>query len=317
MQLRFEDVYSVFQVDSLVSHLVQRESGPGHPTIDISGPKCLELYQRLCPDGSWARTFAVSLVGAMGLRGQKGWYSTKLSLTWKVSVTKSSQPYFLLAASKPRTDGTDFTLLLTPTTKENPVDLEVFQKRMEKYPNGTLIPNLATQVQQMLPTPTRFDYNSARTPEKWEEDKAKYAAKGINLQNPLKQHARLGMLPTPTTKNVSGGAVQVNANGKRQNKGGTEFSAQLHDLAKSQMLPTPTATDFKGAYPPTSIDNNPARKSLLRNVYHMDQTQGYDSKDSQLSPRFVAEMMGFPPNWTELPFQNGEGKASSVTGTQS
>lgn len=23
-------------------------------------------------------------------------------------------------------------------------------------------------------------------------------------------------------------------------------------------------------------------------------------------PRFVAEMMGFPPNWTELPFQNGE-----------
>jgi DNA (cytosine-5)-methyltransferase 1 len=27
---------------------------------------------------------------------------------------------------------------------------------------------------------------------------------------------------------------------------------------------------------------------------------------SQLNPRFVAEMMGFPPNWTELPFLNGE-----------
>jgi DNA-cytosine methyltransferase len=26
---------------------------------------------------------------------------------------------------------------------------------------------------------------------------------------------------------------------------------------------------------------------------------------SQLNPRFVAEMMGFPPNWTELPFLNG------------
>jgi len=26
---------------------------------------------------------------------------------------------------------------------------------------------------------------------------------------------------------------------------------------------------------------------------------------SQLNPRFVAEMMGFPPNWTEFPFLNG------------
>jgi len=30
------------------------------------------------------------------------------------------------------------------------------------------------------------------------------------------------------------------------------------------------------------------------------------SKTSQLNPRFVAEMMRFPTNWTELPFQNGE-----------
>jgi hypothetical protein len=32
-------------------------------------------------------------------------------------------------------------------------------------------------------------------------------------------------------------------------------------------------------------------------------------KSSQLNPRFVAEMMGFPPDWTELPFTNGEMKA--------
>jgi hypothetical protein len=33
------------------------------------------------------------------------------------------------------------------------------------------------------------------------------------------------------------------------------------------------------------------------------QTNG---KTSQLNPLFVLEMMGFPPNWTELPFLNGE-----------
>jgi hypothetical protein len=72
------------------------------------------------------------------------------------------------------------------------------------------------------------------------------------------------------------------------------------------MLPTPTATDYKGAYPPTSIDKNPARKNLLRNIYHLEQDHTYDGQTSQLNPRFVAEMMGFPPNWTELPFQSGE-----------
>jgi len=45
-------------------------------------------------------------------------------------------------------------LLLTPTTKEDPVNLEKFKKRMEKYPNGTTMPNLATQIFQMLPTPS-------------------------------------------------------------------------------------------------------------------------------------------------------------------
>lgn len=31
---------------------------------------------------------------------------------------------------------------------------------------------------------------------------------------------------------------------------------------------------------------------------------------SQLNPRFVMEMMGFPPGWTELPFLNGEANPS-------
>jgi len=36
---------------------------------------------------------------------------------------------------------------------------------------------------------------------------------------------------------------------------------------------------------------------------------------SPLNPRFVAEMMGFPPNWTELPFQSGEQNQSKPTAT--
>jgi len=114
-----------------------------------------------------------------------------------------------------------------------------------------------------------------------------------------------GLLPTPTLKNVTGGAVQVNKNGKRQNKGGTEFSAQLHDLAKSGMLPTPTAQEFRDSQlTPAQAKKLDKGGRVLRRLGTLGALE--DGKSSQLNPRFVAEMMGFPPNWTELPFQNGE-----------
>jgi len=132
---------------------------------------------------SWRRTFAASLVG------MKGWFSTRCALTWKVKATKSFRSYFLLQASTRRTAETASGLLLTPTTREEAVDLDKFKARMEKYPNGTTMPNLATQVQQMLPTPNASDYKGGGTggtayAKKHSTDKLKYAA-------------TTGMLPTP------------------------------------------------------------------------------------------------------------------------
>jgi hypothetical protein len=69
----------------------------------------------------------------------------------------------------PHTKEIESGLLLTPTTKENVVNLNTFQKRMEKYPNGTTMPNLATQIHSMLPTPTMRDYKGARTTEALEK----------------------------------------------------------------------------------------------------------------------------------------------------
>jgi hypothetical protein len=99
-QLRFEDEYKSFQVASPANLLVQQESGEGHPTIDISGRKCLGWFEKFAPPGSWQRTFAVSLVG------MTGWFSTRCALTWKVKATKSSRPFFQLQASTRRTAGT-------------------------------------------------------------------------------------------------------------------------------------------------------------------------------------------------------------------
>jgi hypothetical protein len=299
--------------DSLANPTQAQESEREKKTNAIYGQKCLEQFEKLNPNGLWAKTFAALLIG------MEGWYSTRCNLSWKLKGTKSNRFYFQLQASTRRTEEIESGLLLTPTAVMTDESPEKMRARAEKngYKNGTKYGSLLSQVkygmlptpqaidgngkgrplrpkpgrkdyekmgnwrgdlkdfatQGMLPTPTAFDYNSARTPQKWEEDKAKYKEKGINLQMPLKQMARL------------------------------------------QMLPTPTATDCKGAYPPTSINNNEARKHMLRNVYQHIETP-YHSKNSQLNPLFVEEMMGFPENWTALPFLSGETNPSRPTETQ-
>jgi site-specific DNA-cytosine methylase len=80
------------------------------------------------------------------------------------------------------------------------------------------------------------------------------------------------------------------ARAKEKAINGNGFGQTLGELANRQLLPTPQAADgFKGT------------KGSAQNSLHREFQTG---RSSQLNPRFVAEMMGFPPNWTELPFQN-------------
>ena len=80
-------------------------------------------------------------------------------MIWKGKAMQYNRFLFLLQVSAHRTKDKGYGLLLTPTTKEDPVNIEKFKKRMEKYPNGTTMPNQATQIFQMLPTPTTRDAN--------------------------------------------------------------------------------------------------------------------------------------------------------------
>jgi hypothetical protein len=79
------------------------------------------------------------------------------------------------------------------------------------------------------------------------------------------------------------------------------------------MLPTPTTAltkhSDKEAYWKNRKDKG--RQEDLAMVIHNQ--VGYNS---QLNPRFVLEMMGFPPHWTELPFLNGETNQSKQPETQ-
>lgn len=68
------------------------------------------------------------------------------------------------------------------------------------------------------------------------------------------------------------------------------------------LLPTPTARDWKGA----STLENLQKKGKKPHQGSLPDFFALTGKSFQLNPLFVAEMMGFPPDWTVLPFLPGD-----------
>tara|TARA_B100000678_G_C18105501_1_gene460615 strand:+ start:50 stop:814 length:765 start_codon:yes stop_codon:yes gene_type:complete len=115
------------------------------------------------------------------------------------------------------------------------------------------------------------------------------------------------LLPTPTEDSK-------NNRTKKYNQGGTPLTAIFLPTPREaaargncmknrgkgnledeipKMLPTPNAMEGK------KITGKENQDSLTKRA------RSLTGKTSQLNPQFVAEMMGFPTGWTELPFQNG------------
>lgn len=100
----------------------------------------------------------------------------------------------------------------------------------------------------------------------------------------LNELAKKGLLPTPTTS--LGGANHKSGCVRR------EHGVNLIGTIKS-LMPTPIVSDWKGS------------KIKRKGKSQLSETIG---ASSQLNPLFVMDMMGFPTDWTVLPFLNGEGK---------
>ena len=195
-------------------------------------------------------------------------------------------------------------------------DKDKFKERMEKYDNGTTVPNLATQVVDMLPTPTKFDYNTPRSQEAWDNAKEKH---GDALQNPLKQMAAFGMLPTPVATDVEGGAVSNVQNDGRmstEERQGREVGSEA-TRRRGVGFATDTYNGRKGHQVRTGRDqfesSDANATDAMRSRTRQDNRQGeprQPQKDAvcklgrlpNLSPLFVEEMMGFPRNWTASTF---------------
>lgn len=155
-----------------------------------------------------------------------------------------------------------------------------------------------------------------------------------------------GLLPTPTVSDTEGGETNTVALKKgrfvRTSKTtGTEFGAKIQHVAK--LLPTPTAMDTGETTDLKKLDlrrekakatgkngngfgqtiGELAQRGLLPTPIAQDVKGGKKLRpgktqlteaigaSSQLNPRFVLEMMGFPTDWTEAPFLKQQGPAAT------
>ena len=214
---------------------------------------------------------------AASLIGMEGWYSTRCRLIWKLKATKCSRFYFQLVPSTHHTDETEFGLLLKTPTK---MDGEVSSGKKNPVSG-----NSGTLAQEIM-----SGYKPTMT--------------------------KLGMLPTPQAMDMmQNPRREITKSGRIVSNQGHNGSAPLKDLAMNGMLPTPTTRDWKG------IQANEYKEMRGEETqFKMESLAGYANKvtgtTSQLSPQFVLEMMGFPTDWTLLPFLSGEMNPSKQEGTQ-
>ncbi len=290
-----EEQLTSLPVDSHANPIQWQEKEKAKRMNAIYGPKCLEQYEKFNRHGSWAKMFSDLLIG------MEGWYSTRCKLTWKLKGTKYNRMYFQLQASTLHTEGTGFGLLLTPNLvqiAESPENYQTRQKkRTEDGLNQAPHPNnkyncLLSQVlySGLLKTPTKMDGEVSSGKKNPISGNSGTLAQEIMSGYPPTMK-KLGMIPTPQARDWKGAQ-------------GRAYKGQAQDLPSTvamNMLPTPTARCWNTGTEKERPLDEPSRRSELNHL--MAQENG---KPSQLSPQFVMEMMGFPTDWTLLPFLNGE-----------
>nr|DAZ47103.1 MAG TPA: hypothetical protein [Caudoviricetes sp.] len=261
-----------------------------------SGLKCYGLYGRYSPLGSLARTLLAS----------SRWYSPARRLKWEAkplfSERLTEKEYCCVKSTSSRPSAE------TLEVKDIPSNRFLFRLVPSEHRTGGTGSGLW---QDLLPTPRAVEIV---------EHPMKQAARlkdrtGMKLNN-LSSGAAFGLLPTPMAtevrhekrvmelKHAGGNTFHSRKNGETRPNGLTDCM-DFHGL-----LPTPTASDKEMGTAKDRKDGKSRMGELKHFVAHQR------GQTSQLNPLFVAEMMGFPVDWTVSPFQSGGRNPSKPTETR-
>ena len=241
-------------------------------TAVTSGLTCSVPFTRSGPVGLLVRTLVAS----------SRWYSPARRLTWDVSPLYSER-ISLYTASGRNTSSRPSAVILSVK------DISSSRCLFRLVPS---VPRTEGTAYGLLPTPMARDYSP----------------RGPNcLQKGLPEIIREMLLPTPTATEIhhrqrverwkrQGRVSMHETEDREKNPNGLTDFLDFHGL-----LPTPTARDWKGA--PTL--ENFKRKGKNPHQGSLPDFFARTGRSFQLNPLFVAEMMGFPVNWTVLPFLPG------------
>jgi len=123
---------------------------------------------------------------------------------------------------------------------------------------------------------------------------------GMRFGASLNDIAAAKLLPTPTTQEIVHKDAEITPNGRRKSKSGDSHSINIANLAHRGLLCTPTAQASRG-----NTSDARGKGNLTDQIAEMKIS---DKEVTSLSPKFVAEMMGYPSNYTELPFMTKSDK---------
>lgn len=246
-----------------------------------SGRKCCELLKSCGPVGSLVKMLLESSI----------WRSTRCYLTWKAAVTPARRLYFRLVPRTPRTDGTEFALLGTPTAQSkvrskafregrtpNPAEFAMMRPTVTASDWKRREPNSHQQglaeATKLRPTPTQRDYKGANSAEHLTRDSKRNHTD--QLANAVK------LFPTPTVQDY-------------KSRGPNSKQQGLPEMVK--MFPMPTT----GAGMCGGSGNYQQLKDLVsQGVISEEERRSMASgSGGQLNPDWVEWLMGFPIGWTD------------------
>lgn len=232
-----------------------------------SGRKCYERYGRFSPIGLLVKTLLES----------SRWYSQVVKLRWDVknlcSERLTEKEYCIGRNTSSK------QCVTTLNVKDIPSNRLLFRlvpsERRTEETVSSLLPTVQTQ--------------------------------GLKVcnENGKTTFYPVGLLPTPMStdihhakrvkdlKNAGAKTMASRRNGSNRPNGLMDFM-DFHG-----MLPTPTASCHNPGTAKDRKDGSPRTSELNHLCARLI------GKTSLLNPLFVAEMMGFPPDWTVLPFQSG------------
>jgi hypothetical protein len=144
------------------------------------------------------------------------------------------------------------------------------------------------------------------TPRAQEIDNSKERIANNKIDS-LPTMAKMNLLPTPIAGDWKG---QLRSDGTAN-----MLSGKMALMHKQGMLPTPRANDTNTSTPGTKSFQHRLNRDYIGEVV-LNMANAEIGTTSQLSPQFVLEMMGFPTDWTELPFLNGEQNQSKQEAMQ-